>query len=108
MGFLESLGLELAKDIGKRLIDAIVPLGKDRPVETVPPDFESRISEHLASVARITERVEFFGLAEAKHTDRDTIDLFVSLPRKFAGARSQRQISESALLRRQGHYILLG
>jgi len=120
MSFLEALGLDLAKDVGKKLIDAIVKSHQEQPLDTsvksrkelavdsAPPDFEARIAEHLGFVARITERVEFFGLAEAKQTDRDTIDLFMSLPRKFAGARSQKQISEAALLRRLRNYVLLG
>jgi GTPase SAR1 family protein len=108
MPFFEDVGIELAKEIGKRLIDAVTARRKDAPVESAPADFQTKISDHLAFVARITERVEFFGLARGKQTDQDTVDLFLSLPRKFVGSRFQKQMKELALLQSSANHVLLG
>ncbi len=107
MEFLQALGFEIAKDATKRLVDALCAR-VDGQANSNPPDFEARISDHLALVAEITERVEFFGLSTAKVTDRDTVDIFVSLPRKFFDDRARKPLSEAALLRRGKHNVLLG
>lgn len=108
MPFFEDVGIELAKEIGKRLLDAVTARRKDAPVESAPADFQAKISDHLSFVARITERVEFFGLAKGKQTDHDTVDLFLSLPRKFVGRRLQKQMKELVLLQRSANHVLLG
>ncbi|HJQ36944.1 MAG TPA: NACHT domain-containing protein [Thermoanaerobaculia bacterium] len=72
------------------------------------PDVEAMIAAHISELSRWTGRIEFFGLSTAKGTDQDTIDLFLSIPRKFRGMRSAPLQSELSLLESDRNYILLG
>ncbi|MBV9068375.1 MAG: NACHT domain-containing protein [Acidobacteria bacterium] len=101
MAFGESIGLEVVK----RLLDAY---SKHRLRLPSKPALESVVGEHLAEIARWTGRIEFFGLSTAKQTDKHTIDLFLSIPRKFRGDRAASQQTEKSLLAHEGNFILLG
>lgn len=64
---------------------------------------------HLIEVVNWSRRVEFVGLAEARDTDRDTVALFMSLPRKFRGKKSFVVTrSEEDLATNELNIVLLG
>jgi len=75
-----------------------------------PPQWSAdRIRLHLVDVANWSSRIEFLGLAEARATDRDTIALFTSLPRKFRGDKTNVTMSDETDLRlAPGNVVLLG
>jgi predicted NACHT family NTPase len=81
-----------------------------RHAQKPPPQrsFEEALSKHLRTVAAWSEHVEMFGFATARETDVATIDLFMSVPRKFAGGRGAQLLDELQLLAPARHYILLG
>jgi hypothetical protein len=106
MTFLETLGLDAAKEIAKRLVSQAFERERSRP--DTASDFETNIAAHLVFVDNITSRVEFYGLGEAKSTDRDTVDLFASLPRKFAGKSASNTVTELHLISAADPYVLLG
>jgi predicted NACHT family NTPase len=97
----ETIGLELVK----RLLDAY---GKHKLRPPARRQLESLIADHLAEIARWTGRIEFFGLSVAKDTDTDTVDLFLSIPRKFRGTRKTPRQGERSLLESHRNYVLLG
>jgi predicted NACHT family NTPase len=101
MGFGESVTLEIVR----RLLDAFA---QHRLKPPQPPEIEAMVAGHIAEVARWTGRIEFFGLSLAKDTDQDTIDLFLSIPRKFRGVRFTPLQNESSLLESGRNYVLLG
>jgi hypothetical protein len=106
MTFLETIGLDAAREIAKRLVNRAFEGGTSHPDSA--SDFETSIADHLVFVDNITARVEFYGLGEAKSTDRDTVDLFASLPRKFAGKSVTKPVTELHLISAADPYVLLG
>jgi DNA polymerase III delta prime subunit len=70
---------------------------------------EEALAAHLSDVATWSGRIELFGFAAGRDTDAATIDLFVSLPRKFKGRRAAGgPLGEEQLLDFGRHHVLLG
>lgn len=105
MPFIEALAIEIGKDIAKRVIDSFSP--RSHKAGTASP--EAFIADHLRFVLRWASRIEFFGLSRAKNTDKDTVGLYLSIPRKFSGRHKLvKPLSELALLKANKNYLLLG
>lgn len=99
MGIVEIIVTEVIKRVLNR--------SEARPaVKAWDPE---RLRPHLIEVVNWSRRIEFIGLAEARDTDRDTVALFASLPRKFRGKQSiVATTTEDDLVVAEGNIILLG
>jgi predicted NACHT family NTPase len=100
-----AIGESVTLEIVRRLLDAYAQHRLKPPLR---PDVEAMVAAHISELARWTGRIEFFGLSIAKDTDQDTIDLFLSIPRKFRGVRPTPLQSELSLLESGRNHVLLG
>lgn len=72
-------------------------------------DLQKSISSHLIEVSNWSERIQFYGMDKAKHTDSDTIKLTLLTPRKFRSKSNKyEEYDEKLLLQDNNHYLLLG
>lgn len=104
--------MELQSTLVSEILKFVLPrfmryLGK---LSVGEKQIEPNIEAHISFVSNWCKSIQFYGMAQYKDTERDTIDLKIdTLPRKFRGPKkASPRIGEADLLTDNHNYILLG
>jgi len=104
MAFLDFAIKEIIKRSVTKVIDRI-----SLPAQRIDKSLQPTLEEHLAEVARWSDRIELYGLSRARSTDDATIELsLLETPKKFRKTNLTLSMAENHILCSNSNFLLIG